>query len=203
MGRIIHLFGDRHPDAQRLLPWYVTGQLDPSEREAVDAHLADCGECQHELQEERRLRGAISTLQLDLDTVWTEDRDPKQHPPRISVPSRFGPRVLGWFLAGQCAVALLLMLLLAPNRETTLYSGLGSASVEAPGAMVIMFRPDASEQAIRDTLTRSGARIVDGPTSTGAYVLSIPAAKRTAVLQELRTAPAVVLAEPMDPEERR
>lgn len=203
MGRIIHMFGDRHRNTVRLLPWHVTGQLDPAEHEAVEAHLADCSECQHELQAERRLRSAISTLQIDLDTVWTEDGEPNLNRMRASAPRRFGPRPLGWFLAGQCAVGLLLMIVMTPTRDVTLYKGLGSAPVEALGAMIIMFRPNASEQSIRDTLTKSGARIVDGPTSAGAYVLSIPAANRSAMLQQLRTAPAVAFAEPLDAEARR
>lgn len=196
MGRIIHLFGDRHRDALRLLPWYVTGQLDHAERELVDSHLAGCAACRTELGAEQRLRTAVSTLPVDLDTVWVED-----HRTHIQ-PRRFGPVALGWFLAGQCAIALLFLAVTPPPQEDALYRGLGSAA-EAPGSMIIMFRPEASEQSIRDTLIKSGTRIVDGPTAAGAYVLSIPADNQSSVLQELRMAPAVLLAQPMDAEAHR
>ena len=43
----------------------------------------------------------------------------------------------------------------------------------------------------------SGARMVDGPTVTDAYVLSVPAAKATDALARLRAEPSVRLAQPL------
>ena len=43
-----------HDEAEELLPWYVTGQLDATERERVEAHLADCASCRDEFVLERR-----------------------------------------------------------------------------------------------------------------------------------------------------
>jgi hypothetical protein len=43
------------------------------------------------------------------------------------------------------------------------------------------------------------ARIVDGPTASGAYVVRITPASRAQALDGLRSTPQIVLAEPIDP----
>lgn len=208
MGRIIHLFGDRHQDMLRLLPWYVTGQIEPTERDAVMAHLADCADCREEVQAERRLQSAVAGLPIGFDSVTLDEseqearRVERPRAPLVTAIRRrsFGPAALGWFLAGQCAVALLVIAAIAPPRQETLYHGLGRSTVEAPGSMIVIFRPDATEQTIRGALTGIGARIVNGPTSAGAYIVSAPGRKQVSVLRHLRATPAIVLAQPMDAE---
>jgi hypothetical protein len=67
-----------------------------------------------------------------------------------------------------------------------------------PGNVVVIFRPDVTEAAMRETLRRTHARLVDGPTAADAWVLSVPAAERSAALTTLKARREVVLAEPMD-----
>ena len=43
------------------------------------------------------------------------------------------------------------------------------------------------------------ARIIDGPTASGAYVVRITPASRAQALDGLRSTPQIVLAEPIDP----
>ena len=62
-----------------------------------------------------------------------------------------------------------------------------------------MFRPDARDVDLRSALTKAGARVVDGPTATGAYVVRIAPAGRAQALDRLRATPQVALAEPIDP----
>ena len=61
----------------------------------------------------------------------------------------------------------------------------------------MIFRPEASEAALRTILTQNQARIVDGPTSADAYVLHVAAGRRAAVLAQLKTDRNVSLAEPI------
>src|ERR1700758_4863942 len=72
MGRIIRFDRDRHREAQTLLPWYMTGQLDDEERAHLEAHLRDCAECQAELRLERRLAEAVTELPFEADQSWSE-----------------------------------------------------------------------------------------------------------------------------------
>ena len=51
-----------HDEAEELLPWYVTGQLDATERERVEAHLADCASCRDEFVLERRRMQALRSF---------------------------------------------------------------------------------------------------------------------------------------------
>jgi hypothetical protein len=64
--------------------------------------------------------------------------------------------------------------------------------------VIVIFRPEASERNLRETLNASSARLIDGPTSAGTYVLHVPAAKRMVALARLRRDADIVLAEPID-----
>ena len=69
---------DPHRELQSLLPWYVVGRLEASERSRVEAHLELCGECRGELVAERRLASGVSTLPtkagLDVEHGWSAVR---------------------------------------------------------------------------------------------------------------------------------
>ncbi|HEX7384990.1 MAG TPA: hypothetical protein VF291_11800, partial [Burkholderiaceae bacterium] len=68
------------------------------------------------------------------------------------------------------------------------------------GDVVVMFRADATEAELRAALHAGGARIVDGPTAAGAWVLDVPPGRRAAALAALRSQPSVTLAQPLGPE---
>ena len=61
-----------------------------------------------------------------------------------------------------------------------------------------MFEPATTEREFRRILQRHGARVVDGPTVTDAYLLRVPDAERQRALEALRHDPAVRLAEALD-----
>ena len=107
---------------------------------------------------------------------------------------------MGWALAaaqGLALVAIGASLLTATPKAA--YHALGAAPSSASGNMLVMFDPDTSEGRFRDVLEANHARLVDGPTSSGAYVLHVPADERAAILTRMRERPDVALAEPIDP----
>lgn len=113
------------------------------------------------------------------------------------------PRWLRWAALAQCVIIAGLALLLARPEPEAAYHALGadvgaSALTPSSGNIVVIFAPGTAEQDLRRLLQAQDARIVDGPTVTGAYVLDIPAAGRVQALQTLRASPAVKLAEPLD-----
>jgi hypothetical protein len=65
--------------------------------------------------------------------------------------------------------------------------------------VVVIFRPDARESAMRQALVAADAHLIDGPTAADAYVLHVPAAERARALAALRARHEVVLAQPLDP----
>jgi anti-sigma factor RsiW len=209
MGDIIHFNGDPHREIQSLLPWYATGRLDVAERAQVEAHLGGCAECQAELGWERRLRAEVAELPVDVEHGWSKLRQELGGAParrawfvglraRFAAPPATGAAWMPWALAAQLILILVLGAALAPIGRPAAYRALGAAATAGTGNIVVIFRPDLQERALRQALRASHARLVDGPTSADAYVLRVPPAERAAILERLRRGGQVELAEPVD-----
>ena len=198
MGNLVHLRGDPHEETQKLLPWYVTGQLDAADRLIADAHLAECEECRADLAGERRLRDAVGDLPADAGNGWDRLAASLNDRPAPS-PLLKRPVRVAWFVAAQAAVVLLVVTVLVQRQpEPAPYHALGEAPAPRIGNMLVMFGPSTSEPALRKAIEASHARLVDGPTATGAYVLSVAPDQRASALAILRAQPGVTLAEPID-----
>lgn len=210
MGNILRFHGNPHLETERLLPWYVTGQLDPEDRLQVEAHLAECEECRAELVLERKLGTEIARLPIDAGLDWeafSQRLDPAPPPPApegkvlpmirrvLARPGR-----TGWLLSAQAAFVAAMAVLIVPvlRPASAPYHALGAAPAPADGNAIVIFRPDTSEQALRETLNANNARLVDGPTAADAYVLHLPDKRRDAVIARLRADHDIVLAEPIN-----
>ncbi|MDB5707012.1 MAG: hypothetical protein JWN66_4128 [Sphingomonas bacterium] len=205
MSHIVHLHGDPHEQTQALLPWYVSGTLDLAEAAMVEAHLAECADCRAELKSDRVLGVQVASLSMDVEQGWAALRQkvsaaPPQRPAAgLSFLRR--PVAIGWAFAGQLAAAALVLALAFSLRaapDGQVYRALGSAPVSTPGNVVVLFQPDISGRDMRVALVRSGARVVDGPTASGAYILRVAEKDRSAALDRLRATHQVLLAEPVD-----
>lgn len=110
------------------------------------------------------------------------------------------PTWLRWAVAAQWVLIIGLVALLArPDEAPPAYRVLGnSAGANPAGNLVVMFQPTTTERELRRILQAQGARVVDGPTVTDAYLLSVPEENRERALQALRADPAVKLAEALD-----
>lgn len=205
MARIIPFPGDPHEQVQTLLPWYVSGTLDDAEAAMVDAHVAECGRCRAELEAERALRSGLASVALDPDQGWSRMR--------ASIASRernrslrprgfFGRRIaLGWAVAAPLAIAaigLVGALSMSNPWSEPRYHALGSAPAAPDGNAIILFRAEADVAELRAALDSVDGRVVDGPTTSGAWIVRVPADRRSAALARLRARPTVVLAEPLD-----
>jgi len=201
---VVHLDPEGHAKVQALLPWFVTGRLDATERAEVEAHLAGCPRCRAELALERQLHATQSVPEPggDVDRGWASMRrriDAGALAARRSVGTAGRPAGPGpsagwrWALAAQFAmIVLLAAALLLPRLDGERYRGLGAAV--APANAVVMFSPDATEAQMRAALRESDARLVGGPTVAHAYLLALPVAD-DATLARLREQPGVTLAE--------
>lgn len=195
-----------HEDAEALLPWYATGQLDPADRALVEKHLSSCASCRRQLRAERLLVEEFQTLAPEIDSGWARLRGQIE-------PSRTGPSRLGgmlaeiWSILSRPAVAALAAaqvalvivagtVLLSLNRQE--YQALGRADAPSTANVLVIFRADATEQDIRDALRASGASLVGGPTAADAYLLHVPTNRRDAALARLGSDDDVQLAQPID-----
>ena len=200
-----------HKEAEELLPWYATGQLEPEEVALVDDHLASCAHCRRQLAGERRMVEEFAALSPEIDAGWERLRQRIQ--PRSPVRRRgwrekgaadvaalwqgfARPQVAAFAFAQLAFVVVAGSVLLSLSRPS--YHALGSAPAPQSANLIAMFRGDTTESQMRTLLRANGATLTGGPTPTDAYLLRVPARSRAAVLAKLRSDDHVVLAQPID-----
>lgn len=212
MDEPLHPAADpEHQNAQLHLPWYATGRLDAAEQARVAMHVAGCAVCQAELA----LEGLLAAHEpepapLSADAGWTrlKARLDREHRPALVPAATASRRVIpsllgdwrGWAIAAQFAIIVLLAILLTRAPQSADYRALGRSQPGPAGDLIVMFGPQTPERTLRAVLDGAGARIVDGPTVTGAYVLQTPDGQQQLALARLRKSPAVTLAQPLAPE---
>jgi anti-sigma factor RsiW len=208
-GRIIPLRGDPHERIQTLLPWFVTGRLDSDEQAEVAAHLASCPHCREEEVLERRLASEISRMSPPIDQGWSAlkariaaaNRRPRWRAGRGADAQSTRRWNVTWLLAAQAAMliaAVVWVAVDAPGGSRGAYHTLSGPASTSQGNALLMVRPDTTQAVLRADLDGGRARIVDGPTAAGAYVLRVAPADRAAFLTRLRGRPEVIVAEPLD-----
>lgn len=194
MGDLLQLH-NAHEKAQMLLPWYGNGTLDYEDTLFFEAHLAECDECRADVVANRALRELYAEAPVAAR--------PARHPPVAGSPQGLAGRLgARWGKATQLALAaaaaVTLIVVVTPNQRDDQYRLLGSNDAAAQGNAIVLFSPDTAERDLRAALEQAGARLVDGPTASGAYVVQLPEQRRAAALAGLRALPQVVLAEPVD-----
>jgi anti-sigma factor RsiW len=204
MVDIIHLNDDPHARTQSLLSWYVTGVLEDKEAAEVEAHLGACAECREDFEMETALARRIRTLPSDIEgDDWAALQaaiDGAKTAPRKAAWWR---RSTGGPMARAASLAILIPILaFALARPQLIYRTLDAAPSASPGNLIVIFRPDSSEAALRTILMQNQARIVDGPTPADAYVLRVAAGRRAAVLARLRSDRDISLAGPIGGDDR-
>lgn len=219
---VVRLDAAAHREVQALLPWHATQALDADDRRRVEAHVADCALCQADLAFERQLLAA-QTAADDAPMAAAADAGLARLRSRLDAAPRPGARAAlraalqqlsdGWrglggfgrsVVAAQGALITALGLALVLNAgDDGRYRALGAAPTASPGNVLVMFRADATEAELRAALRERGARLVDGPTAGGAWVLAVPPAERRAAVDALRALPIVTLAQPLGPEAAR
>ncbi|HEX7760817.1 MAG TPA: zf-HC2 domain-containing protein [Caulobacteraceae bacterium] len=214
-GKIIRLHQDQHREVQLMLPWFVTGRLSADEQAQVEAHLNTCAECRSDLELEHGLAMEVANLSSGVEQGWASMvRRLEGAPRRRGLALRSWRRTLGlkgarflrieapwlgWLVAAQVGLFLLVTTLSPPAQSPARYHTLAAAPAHAAGNIVVIFHPATTEGAMRQMLKVSSARLVDGPTAAGAYVLQVPDVERAAALARLKARREVLLAEPIDP----
>ena len=215
-----------HEEAQELLPWLANGSLAGTELERVQAHLQTCAACRTELALLHTLRAAgpgdvpLGDPDAALARLLPQLDEPASAPPALA-PAQAGPAPVlpGWRarLAANdrswlrvavalqlCVIAVLGAMLARPSASPDAQAGayrLLGAGDGARSSLVVSFRPETPERELRRIVLAGGARVVGGPTATGAWLLDTADAP-DAVLARLRAEPAVTLAETLGGERR-
>jgi hypothetical protein len=216
-----------HHEAQEALPWLANGSLCGDERERVQAHLETCALCRADLAVLHTLRAASPGLVPDcdaeralarllprLDAPAGRPEEPAvvlaPAPAPLQTPAGWRARLAAndgrWLRAAVAlqfgAIAVLAALLARPSgtadAQAGAYRALG-AGPSAQATLIVTFRPDTPERELRRIAGAHHARIVGGPTVTGAWLVDTDIGA-AAALASLRAEPAVTLAEPLGAE---
>ena len=195
-----------HPQAL-LLPWYLSGTLAESEQQDVTGHLASCAVCRAELAALTRDRhlvrealGASPGPSRDLRTMVLS---------RIAAASTPAPPAVARAAEGRGAwharspmwragVALAASLIIV---QFAVILRLAQSPTAAPPVMTrglgppttrleLLVDPGASQAALTDFLRSLHARIVDGPSAEGAYMVEIPTTDTREIAADLGRARA-------------
>ena len=195
-----------HKEAEELLPWYTTGQLDIADQALVEQHLSGCAECRRQLAFDRRMVDEFAALTPEVDNGWARLRQRLEAPRswwhRVGDEASAAWRTLARPSVAALAFAQLLLIVVAGSTLLSLsrptYHALSAAPPAQSANVITMFRPNTTESEIRALLQGNGASLVGGPTPADAYLLRVPAQSRQAVLRRLRSDSHVLMAQPID-----
>ena len=195
-----------HDEAEELLPWYATGQLDAEDRLRVERHLYACAACRRQLKAERQLAQQVQAMSPQADAGWARLKA-RLEPPRArsSIRPSFlsdlralvsRPAITAVAAAQLTFVVVAGGLLLSLTRPD--YHALGAAPEPASANAIVIFRAEATEKDMRTALESAGASIVGGPTTADAYLIHVDARGRSAALAKLKADGNVQMAEAVD-----
>jgi len=207
-ARVFQLDSDPHRAAQTLLPWYGNSTLDAEERIWFEAHLGECPRCQADVEFQRHLQALPAAVPAGAaDRGWLALRARLDAKPAADI--RPATKAGGWTrrwlplaLGLQAVLVLALATVWLAPQQSAEYRTLGSAASVTTANALVVFRPEATEAAIRQALRAADARIVGGPTVTDAWLLRLPD-RGAGSLARLRAEPAVARIESLEGEPAR
>lgn len=177
-----------------LLPWYVSGTLQATERQQVGRHLESCTSCRHELEKLTSIRrqlkeiyeaqpappvrvGQSVMVRIAADARATSDRRSETSSWLQGldqwVRSLFLPQWVPTLAAALLIVQMGLLLWVGlPPAERDQVS---TRSLDMQTAVIaVTFQPSATEEQIRALLQQVRGRIVQGPMADGRYTIEVP-----------------------------
>lgn len=198
-----------HHWAQEMLAWRASGRLPADETARFEAHLRECVHCRADLDIERELARRMSATpvvdyapQASLARLMQRIDRRSRKRSWWSFGSRNGadddrmPRgILLVFAAQTAALALLAVAvaLLATRDEPATYQTLSATPALATRHLQVRFADQASTAQMRTALDQVGARIIDGPSPAGVFVVALQdSAAIEARAAQLRANPVVL-----------
>jgi Putative zinc-finger len=183
--------GCGQPGISALIPWYVNGSIDESERRRIDLHLSECALCRDDLVQERRVyqgmtaetniaympAASLKRLQARLDgAVGADTRE-------STPPARRSALRMPWqaVMAASIAVIAVALSLLAADRWMQMRARAAAANYytvttpapRASGEVIrAVFAPAITLVDLQAILDEAQLRIVAGPSEAGVYSLA-------------------------------
>ena len=220
----------RHEEVWLLLPWLATGRLSATEREMAEEHVRHCNACEQELAAQHLMGNALTepdrvtyapgpSFRKLMDRIDAEEgRTPKRRArvgssliERLGHVSLWRPPGLAWAASFILLFGITGLVVHTYRGSQGAYRTVTDAPVAAPNVLHIALDRSIPIGEVEELLRTGGARIVEGPGSTG--ILGVvpagvdghtPAANANQQLRDLsarlRTDPRVLWVQPLAPD---
>ena len=184
----------RHEESWLLLPWLANGRLPLAERAALEEHLRECAACTQELAQQRlmcqvltepervtyapgpSLRKLMERIDGHAPARPQERPVSRRNAPSAALAAAWRPPGLAW--AASFVLAIGLAAFWWQPRYTT-HTALARAT---PGVLHIAFDRSLPIGEMEEMLHSAGARVVEGPGTTGVFGIA-PAAATPAIAE--------------------
>jgi len=197
-----------HEECQLLLPWVANGRLSVAERLRAEEHLRGCALCERELAVHHRLCEALTepdrvtyapapSFRKLLDRIEGRSAQPREEQRAARVRTFASPERSAWRPPGIAWAASFLLIVGFAGLAATayrwsqpLYATHTAAFQAAPDVLHIAFVPSLSIGEAGELLRSAGARVVEGPDTTGIFGVTPAAAGRAdaeSVSAQMRT----------------
>lgn len=195
-GTIVELEASVHQRVQKLLAFEES--LDRPDRELVRQHAASCQQCRDDLAFQSRLKAVqpVAGPAPDMDEALARLM-PRLEPPVQAGSRRRASNWLAWAVAAQFLIIAGLGLQLAGQQQEFRLLGSAAAPVRAAN-LIVQFDARVLERDVQAILASHGARVVDGPTATQAWLVHVAPDRLGGTLAALRADPRVSVAEPLE-----
>lgn len=182
-------------EAARLLPWFVSGRLDPVERARVDEHLATCPICRADRDAQAELRELMRSddrvehspqpaLEKLMSRIDEMDREIESgEAPDVPAPSRGAMPAPRWLVSALVVQTVGLGVLGAAlwkhsGSEASVgqYRTLASTAEVAMSSpqLRVVFAPATTVAEIAELLRPMHGTVASGPSEAGAYAIAVP-----------------------------
>ena len=179
-------------EIRRLISQYLNKSLSPEKRKEFEEALKKNPDLKKEVSEFLAIKKAYEEMEKELappsDALYEKIQTAIKSSPDYTAAPGIGtwekafegfrnfclaPRV-SWSVAA-VQFAVIVLLLLSGMPRVAGFRTLTSTDISKKGEIRInlVFKPDTREKEMRDILNRVGARIVDGPSRQGLYIIEI------------------------------
>jgi hypothetical protein len=176
----------RHEESWLLLPWLANGRLSHAERAGVEEHLRECAACAQELAQQRLMCQALTepervtyapgpSLRKLMERIdgHTPARPQERPVSRRSAPSALAaawrPPGLAWAASFVLAIGVTTFAATAYRWSQKSYVTVTTAPRATPGVLHIAFDRSLPIGEMEEMLHSAGARVVEGPGTTGVF----------------------------------
>jgi len=203
-----------------LLPWYVNNSLSLEDKNAFELHMAECGECEHQVLLEKKVQSTVahqtrvpntsstvalnrlfSGIEFDESNSVENNKSAVNTKQKKRFYSAMSNYWLKWIIGAQWAAIMVVCGVFFVNKEPSQNSGqlepayrTLSANTDAHNVKAarfrVLFSKDAAEGDIRQLLHSIHGDIIAGPTANGVYSIDVLGVD----LESLNYSPSALLA---------